>query len=155
MLIDSIIYPIPDEKFIEDLEKYWRVSLPSDYKLFLIENNGAIPLKKVLEIKKGSYILERFLCVLKETKSNPLGIYDIDVVMSQLDERIFFHEDTLGYELIPIASLFGGDFVCLDYSKRKENPEICVWSHENSYELEPNINFVADNFTEFLEMLHE
>ena len=42
--------------------------------------------------------------------------------------------DSVGVELQPIASLFGGDFVCLDSSQRRENPSVCIWYHESSYE---------------------
>ena len=41
--------------------------------------------------------------------------------MSQLDERIIEDEDLIGVEILPIAVLFAGDFVCLDYrSNRNE-----------------------------------
>ena len=60
----------------------------------------------------------------------------------------------MGLQLIPIVALFGGDFICLDYTKSKENPSICIWYHEASYELDPAVEFVANNFTEFLKMLH-
>ena len=100
-------------------------------------------------------MIERFLCVLENSKDNPLGVYDIDVVMSQLDERLFVHEDILGFELIPILALFGGDFVCLNYLENPENPSICIWYHEESYELDPAIEFVANNFAEFLDMLQD
>ena len=70
-------------------------------------------------------------------------MYDIDVVMSQLDERLFIHEDILGFELIPIVALYGGDFLCLNYVEDTENPSICIWYHEEYYELEPAIEFLA------------
>ena len=95
------------------------------------------------------------MCVLENAKDNSLGMYDIDVVMSQLDERLFVHEDILGFELIPIVALYGGDFLCLNYVGDTENPSICIWYHEESYELEPAIELVANNFTEFLAMLQD
>lgn len=52
-----------------------------------------------------------------------------------------------------IGSIFAGDFVCLDFRRNKENPSVCVWSHEESGEFEPVLYKVADNFTEFLESL--
>ena len=149
----SIIYPLPTDALLQEREISWRVKLPDDYKDFIMKNNGFRPSKNLFSLTNRSFLIERFLCVLENTKDTPLGMYDIDVVMSQLDERLFVHEDILGFELIPIAALFGGDFVCLNYVEDSENPSICIWYHEESYELEPAIELVANNFTELLAML--
>lgn len=151
----SIIYPLPTDALLQEREISWRVKLPDDYKNFIMKNNGFRPSKNLFPLKNRSFLIERFLCVLENTKDNPLGVYDIDVVMSQLDERLFVHEDILGFELVPIVALFGGDFLCLNYIEDPENPSICIWYHEESYELDPAIEFVANNFTEFLAMLQD
>ena len=151
----SIIYPLPTDALLQEREVAWRVKLPDDYKEFIKRKNGFRPSKNLFSLTNRSFLIERFLSILENTKDNPLGMYDIDVVMSQLDERLFVHEDILGFELIPIAALFGGDFVCLNYVEDSENPSICIWYHEESYELEPAIEFLANNFTEFLAMLYE
>ena len=149
----SIIYPLPTDALLQEREVAWRVKLPDDYKEFIKKKNGFRPSKNLFSLQNRSFLIERFLCVLENTKDNPLGMYDIDVVMSQLDERLFVHEDILGFELIPIVALYGGDFLCLNYLEDTENPSICIWYHEESYELEPAIELVAINFTEFLVML--
>mgnify|MGYP000927030075 FL=1 len=151
----SIIYPLPTDALLQEREVAWKVQLPEDYKKFIMRKNGFRPSKNSFSLKNRSFLIERFLCVLENTKDNLLGVYDIDVVMSQLDERLFVHEDILGFELIPIAALFGGDFLCLNYIEDPENPSICIWHHEESYELEPAIEFVANNFTEFSDMLQD
>ena len=151
----SIIYPLPTDALLQEREVAWRVKLPDDYKEFIMRKNGFRLSKNLYSVTNRSFLIERFLCILENTKDNPLGMYDIDVVMSQLDERLFVHEDILGFELIPIAALFGGDFVCLNYVEDSENPSICIWYHEESYELEPAIEFLANNFTEFLAMLQD
>ena len=151
----SIIYPLPTDALLQEREVAWRVKLPDDYKEFIMRKNGFRLSKNLYSVTNRSFLIERFLCILENTKDNPLGTYDIDVVMSQLDERLFVHEDILGFELIPIAALFGGDFVCLNYVEDSEKPSICIWYHEESYELEPAIEFLANNFTEFLAMLYE
>lgn len=151
----SVIYPLPTDALLQEREVAWKVRLPDDYKNFIMRKNGFRPSKNLFSLKNRSFLIERFLCVLENTKDNPLGIYDIDVVMSQLDERLFVHEDILGFELVPISALFGGDFLCLNYIEDPENPRICIWYHEESYELEPAIEFVANNFTEFLAMLQD
>lgn len=151
----SIIYPLPTDALLQEREVAWKVRLPDDYKNFIMRKNGFRPSKNLFSLTNRSFLIERFLCVLENTKDNPLGVYDIDVVMSQLDERLFVHEDILGFELVPIVALFGGDFLCLNYIEDPENPRICIWYHEESYELEPAIEFVANNFTEFLDMLQD
>ena len=149
----SIIYPLPTDALLQEREVAWRVKLPDDYKEFIKRKNGFRPSKNLFSLRNRSFLIERFLSILENTKDNPLGMYDIDVVMSQLDERLFVHEDILGFELIPIVALYGGDFLCLNYLEDTENPSICIWYHEESYELEPAIELVAINFTEFLVML--
>ena len=151
----SIIYPLPTDALLQEREVAWNVQLPEDYKKFIMRKNGFRPSKNLFSLKNRSFLIERFLCVLENSKDNPLGVYDIDVVMSQLDECLFVHEDILGFELVPITALFGGDFLCLNYIEDPENPRICIWYHEESYELEPAIEFVANNFTEFLAMLQD
>ncbi|RSI67365.1 SMI1 / KNR4 family protein [Streptococcus oralis] len=151
----SIISPLPTDALLQEREVAWKVRLPDDYKNFIMRKNGFRPSKNLFSLTNRSFLIERFLCVLEDSKNNPLGIYDIDVVMSQLDERLFVHEDILGFELVPIVALFGGDFVCLNYIENPENPSICIWYHEESYDLEPAIEFVANNFTEFLAMLQD
>ena len=149
----SIIYPLPTDALLQEREVEWRVKLSDDYKEFIMRKNGFRPSKNLFFLTNRSFLIERFLCILENTKDNPLGMYDIDVVMSQLDERLFIHEDILGFELIPIVALYGGDFLCLNYLEDAENPSICIWYHEESYELEPAIEFLANNFAEFLAML--
>ena len=151
----SIIYPLPTDALLNEREVAWKVRLPDDYKNFIMRKNGFRPSKNLFSLTNRSFLIERFLCILENTKDNPLGMYDIDVVMSQLDERLFVHEDILGFELIPIVALYGGDFLCLNYLEDTENPSICIWYHEESYDLEPAIEFLANNFTEFLAMLQD
>ena len=151
----SIIYPLPTDALLQEREVAWKVQLPEDYKKIIMKKNGFRPSKNLFSLKNRSFLVERFLCMLENSKDNPLGVYDIDVVMSQLDERLFVHEDILGFELVPIAALFGGDFLCLNYVEESPHPSICIWYHEESYELDPAIEFVANNFTEFLTMLQD
>lgn len=73
-----------------------------------------------------------------------MGQYDISnisVVLTQIDERLTDNPDTLGGELIPIAILFAGDFVCLDYRKSSK-PSICIWFHEKSEVFAPGASLV-------------
>jgi len=151
----SIIYPLPTDALLQEREVAWRVKLPDDYKEFIKKENGVIPSKRYFDFENNEKVIDRFLAILAISGKKTEEDYDIGVVSTQLEGRIVFDEDNVGMQLIPIAALFGGDFVCLNYVKETENPSICIWYHEESYELEPAIEFLANNFTEFLAMLQD
>ena len=83
----SIIYPLPTDALLQEREVAWRVKMPDDYKEFIMRKNGFRLSKNLYSLTNRSFLIERFLCILENTKDNPLGMYDIDVVMSQLDEQ--------------------------------------------------------------------
>ena len=150
-----MIYPLPTDALLQEREVVWRVKLPDDYKEFIKNENGVIPSKRYFHFENNEKVIDRFLAILAISGEKTEEDYDIGVVSTQLEGRIVFDEDNVGMQLIPIAALFGGDFVCLNYVEDSENPNICIWYHEESYELEPAIEFLANNFTEFLAMLQD
>ena len=150
-----MIYPLPTDALLQEREVVWRVKLPDDYKEFIKKENGVIPLKRYFHFENNEKVIDRFLAILAISGEKSEEAYDIGVVSTQLEGRIVFDEDSVGMQLIPIAALFGGDFLCLNYAEEAEHPSICIWYHEESYELEPAIEFVANNFTEFLAMLQD
>ena len=133
----TLVHPLPTDELFKRKEKFWRVKLPNDFINFLKENNGG----------------ERFLCLLKTPCDNTFGMYDIDVTLTQLEERLTDNEDLIGVDILPIAVLFAGDFICLDFREDIENPNVVVWNHEESAELEPITYFVANTFSEFISKL--
>lgn len=149
----SIILPLPTEEIVSNEENMWRVKLPAKYKSFLIENNGGVPVEKSFIANNHSYAIDRFLCVLADTENNDLGEYDIDVTLTKIEERLMDNEDLVGVDLLPIAILFAGDYLCLDYGESKDTPKLCVWNHEESGELDPVVYFVANSFEEFVDSL--
>ena len=151
----SIIYPLPTDALLQEREVAWGVKLPDDYKEFIKKENGVIPSKRYFHFENNEKVIDRFLAILAISEEKTEEDYDIGVVSTQLEGRIVFDEDNVGMQLIPIAALFGGDFVCLNYVEDSEKPSICIWYHEESYELEPAIEFLANNFTEFLAMLQD
>lgn len=151
----SIIYPLPTDALLQEREVAWKVQLPEDYKKFIKNENGLIPSKRYFHFGNNEKVIDRFLAIQAISDEKPEEVYDIGVVSTQLEGRIVFDEDYVGMQLIPIVALFGGDFLCLNYIEDPENPSICIWHHEESYELEPAIEFVANNFTEFSDMLQD
>lgn len=152
---NSVILPLPSIEFIRTEEKMWRILLPETYVQFIQSANGVKPVERNFVCNKRKYTIDRFLCILEDSEEHELGMYDIDVVLTQIEDRLSDNLDLVGVELLPIAVLFAGDFVCLDYKNSKDNPIVCVWSHEESEENMPVTYFVADTFEKFSEMLTE
>ena len=137
----TLVHPLPTDELFKRKEKFWRVKLPNDF------INGAFI------CNNREYVIERFLCLLKTPRDNTFGMYDIDVTLTQLEERLTDNEDLIGVDILPIAVLFAGDFICLDFREDIENPNVVVWNHEESAELEPITYFVANTFSEFISKL--
>ncbi|WP_238546097.1 SMI1/KNR4 family protein [Tumebacillus flagellatus] len=118
--------------------------------------NGASPVRDSFVCKNRSYMIDRFLCIFKVTGEREDEFYDIGVVRTLLEERIVSDENLVGTELLPIAVLFAGDFVCLDYrNTNNEEPQVCVWNHEESSDLDPVTYLTSNSFEEFLKLLQE
>lgn len=142
----------PDEERISRLEESWGVKLPEEYRKSLIEDNGGVPSKKNFKVGNRLRMIERFLCIKEKNTSDDYAYYDINVVITQVEERLASDPDQNGDELIPIADLFAGDLLCLDY-RESSSPSIVIWLHEESIEWEPVTEKVADTFSEFIDML--
>lgn len=138
---------------IRDKEEYWEVSLPEELKYFLMEYNGGIPKQKLFVCDGRERMVQQFLCI-NESSQDEYAAYGIGVVLTQIEDRICYDEDRPGYELIPIAELFGGDYVCLDYHDNEQIPSVCVWSHEESDDCDPVVYKVADSYEDFIDMLY-
>lgn len=92
--------------------------------------------------------------MLDDPKAEPvIGQYDIGVVIAQIEDRLTDDEDLVGTNLIPFASVFGGDFLCLDFRTLPSQPSVVLWDHNESDELEPVTFHVTDTFENFIELL--
>lgn len=146
----SLVFPEVEEALFERKEGFWRINLPKDYKDFIKKFNGVRPIGMTFIANNHEYVVDRFLCILRYPNDFNLGEYDIDVTLTMIEERLSADEELIGADMLPIAVLFAGDFLCLDFRKDKENPSVCVWDHELSGDFDPMIYYVADNFTEFM-----
>ena len=151
---ESIIYPLPTEEFIEDNERDWGIKLPEDYKEFLKKYNGCIPVEQYFSYWDQDQVITRFLCVLDDIGVEE-GAYDINVVLAQIELRLGDDEEVIGADVLPIAELFAGDYLCLDYRSDPAHPCVTVWAHEESGEFDPVHYHIADSFVEFVKMLRE
>lgn len=150
-LLNKYLYR-PDEERIREIEKIWRVNLPEEFRQMLKKYNGGIPEKREFKCGNQTRMIVRFLCIKEKYTDEEYACYDINAVLTQLEERIVSNPDLVGYEIIPIAELFAGDLLCLDYRK-SATPDVCVWFHEESGEWEPSTYKIAETFSEFMSML--
>lgn len=130
------------------------VPLPSSFAKILLETNGGVPAENTFTMSDGRVrLIERFLALIRHhSAAGDAGWYDIDVVISQLLDRLTDDEDSTVSWLVPFAALFAGDFLCFDY-RTTPTPKVVVWDHEASEELAPVVTKVANSFDEFIPML--
>lgn len=146
----------PSPSRVNWFEKTYRLDLPADYVRFLETGNGGIPIANIFTVNGRERVLESFLCLLENPLTDPVnGWRDITVVLSQLDERLIDDETLIGMNVIPIALLFGGDFVCLDFRQYPTSPVVVIWCHEQSDGFDPHFENIAQSFSAFLTMLNE
>lgn len=154
ILKDSIIEPKPTDKTISYEESLWKVKLPNDYKIFIMKYNGCIPQTQTFFVNNKEYLIEKFLCILEKSEEHRFGSYDIDVVLTQIEDRLTDNEDLIGVEVLPIVQLFSGDYLCLNFKKSFDSPSIVIWNYEKSGELEPVLYEVCNSFNKFIEMIN-
>ena len=146
--------PSPSDERITWFECAYRISLPASYLDVLQFGNGGVPTLRIFDQGKRERLIERMLCLLNNPKVDQVnGWYDLSVVVSQLDTRLIDDENLVGMNVIPIAVLFGGDYICLDYRSSPESPSIAVWDHEASEDFLPVLDTVASSFALFESML--
>jgi hypothetical protein len=147
--------PAPSDETIRAMEENYEIKLPNLFVQFLQSGNGGTPIQNEFRQGTRERVIEFFLCLLDAPADNETrGWGDINVVITQLDERLVEDEDAYGIPIIPFGALFGGDFICLDYRENPENPSIAVWDHEQSEDLKPYLEKIADSFEAFLQKLH-
>lgn len=144
----------PDEERLSNIEEIWGVRLPEEIRRSLMIDNGGVPEKRNFQCGKRTRMIVRFLCIKEKNTNENYAYYDINVVLTQVEERICSDPDLVGYNIIPIADLFAGDLLCLDY-RESEEPMVCVWLHEESDEWDPVTEKVANTYSEFMDMLFE
>jgi hypothetical protein len=149
----TALAPASDDR-IRWFEETYRVKLPTDYIYILKNGNGAVPTNKIFVQGRRERVIERMLCLLSNPQDDQTyGWYDLGVVISQIDSRLIDDENLVGTNVVPIAVLFGGDYVCLDYRCDPNAPVVAVWDHERSDEFQPLLEVVAQSFSAFDAML--
>ena len=151
------IIPPPSDERIQEIEEVFKIQFPKEYVRFIKLYNGAVPVNGSFDCNNHSYFIERFFCLLDDElykTRDDLNWFEIEVVFDEFDGHLLEDEDMIGTELVPIALLFAGNMVCLDFRKDPNHPSVCVWDYYKSAELSPVTYKAADSFTEFLNMLY-
>lgn len=100
---------------LECIEKMQNIKFPEEYTEFCQSNFKGIN-RMNIQVDEDSINISKFL--------NANEINDV------LDE----YYDYLGYDIVPIAEVEYGDFICLDFRVNKQNPEIVYWNYELALE---------------------
>jgi hypothetical protein len=152
-IVSEAPLPPPPPARLEKLQSSFENRFPKSYVDFLTKANGGKLAKSDVTIGNSSFVIERFLPVVDDPKTNPQGWADVAVVASQLDLRLVEDENSTGLDLIPIAALFAGDFLVLDYRGNRTEPSVAIWDHEQSDELAPFTIPIAESFSDLLRLL--
>ncbi|WP_321383465.1 SMI1/KNR4 family protein [uncultured Enterococcus sp.] len=128
---------------INYVENQLEVKFPQDYIDVVSKHNGGFPEPDNFTVGTREEMMNNLINLKADADYNIFQM--IDAV-----------SDRLVSGLIPFGRDAGGNLICFDY-RTNEVPTVVFWDHEiaGGGELERAITFVCDNFTEFLNMLHE
>ena len=142
-----------DLNFITDIENDYCIKLPNAYIEFILTHNGATLVNDVFDYDDPNY--------KDEKNADALAFINVEKIKYRI-KNIKSGEDSdwpIEYRfedgLIPFGENGGGDYICFDYrkDKRTDNPPIVIWNHDMG--LKHRVVFIANNFEEFINMLHE
>ena len=139
--------------FIRDLECKHHINLPKEYVAFICHHNGAHLNARIFDYDDPNCEDGRNADALAFMKVEAIQLR-IDTVKSG-EEPDWPIEYRFEDGLIPFGDNGGGDMICFDYrhDKTTDNPPIVIWNHDMG--LKHRVVFVANNFEEFINMLHE
>ena len=130
---------------IKTFEDKYSVTLPEEYKVFLLEYNGGDVDPNVFSISD-------------EHGESALNIlYGLDAVSEYDDLSNVFDslEGELPQELLSIGDDAGGNQICIGVSGKYVN-KVYIWMHDiEEDEHMTNVFFLSGNFNEFLDSLYE
>lgn len=145
--------PPPPPTRLERLQTTFENRFPKAYLDFMDRGNGAKLVNNEVASAVRPFVIERFLPIVADPKTDPSGWADVAVVTTQLDARLVSDENATGIDLIPIAAMFAGDFVVLDYRENRTEPSVGIWDHEVSDDFAPKVETIAPTFSAFLSMM--
>jgi hypothetical protein len=81
----------------------------------------------------------------------PIIIYHRKIGQNEILDHVLNPPEFFPKGLIPFAPDGGGNYICFDYRKCKENPPIVFWHHE--VEENEGVFYLSDSFDEFIDSL--
>jgi cell wall assembly regulator SMI1 len=136
-------------KEVDKIEQKLNVKFPTMYKEFIGLHNGA---------DLNARIFDYFDTARNRITSNSIGFKPIETIertINSLKRQSIDDPDYFFEKLIPFGENGGGDLICFNYRNHgRDNPPIIIWSHDVS-DNSKRISFIANNFEEFINMLHE
>jgi hypothetical protein len=136
---------------IKQIEVTKGVVLPNNYVSFVINHNGARLNSNNFDYNDpNTNKNEGSIAFINAEKI----LYKIELIQSG-EEPDWPIEYRFEDGLIPFGDNGGGDLICFDYRKDRntDNPPIVIWNHDMGFE--HRVVFIASNFEEFVNMLHE
>ncbi|KLA27205.1 SMI1/KNR4 family protein [Bacillus cereus] len=145
---------------VKNVEKELGIHFPLNYIECVMKNNGAHVSPEVFEIEGKRKVFGTLLT------------YDMDDD-ENIIEVFYDYNDTLPSALVPFAFDPAGNLICFDYKNHEEDPIVVFWEHEEAWEKETlmesegitaeeaeevareNVFYIANDFTEFLNKLHD
>lgn len=153
-----------DEEIVSWIENKTQHCFPGEYKNIVYLYDGLCPKKNIFEfIDFYGHKDERDITFLsyqpQATKYSVEGYY---IPMEHYQKGV---SDPLYYGvsgLVAFGECANGDSICFDYREDRQtcNPKVVLVYHDDYVEQDNGIkqmvvNFVADSFEEFIDMLHE
>ena len=122
---------------IESVEHRLQITLPDDFKKFVLKYDGGYPHPNHFTVDGKVEIFNNLLSLDENECGN---IYE---VLKDLQDRI-------GDQLIPFAEDGFGNLLCFDYSADKT---IVFWDHEKNYDDFKESTIVCSSFSSLIENL--
>lgn len=150
ILFDNGKLPI---EIIQKLEQNLKIKLPKLYTEFIVDHNGADIWARIFDYNDPNSGNGK--------NSDSIAFVNAEKIQYKIELLKYAEEPDWPIEyrfedgLIPFGDNGGGDLICFDYRKDREtdNPPIVIWNHDMG--LEHRVVFIAPNFEEFINMLHE
>ena len=101
---------------LKDIEKKQNIRLPEKYKQLYHLDFAEVNEKIKLQTEEEIFYIKHFLTATE--------------IIHTLD--VFY--DFWGYDIVPIAELEYGDYICLYYKECRTNPTIVYWNYELALE---------------------
>ncbi|WBS02565.1 SMI1/KNR4 family protein [Pseudoduganella sp. SL102] len=135
---------LPTAENIGEFEKKIGFTLPSDYKEFLLRQNGGIPDRSLIKIPSlGKKVVQSLFALV-----NPVVAYTVD-------HNLDLYKNRMPQDMLPVANDPAGNLYIMKVGAGGDFGNIYFWNHELEADGEKqpyleNITYIANSFNDFL-----